>query len=92
MAEAKLITWLMWILGGGFYSYVLYINIATWKSDVLFFTAMLGFFVRGYFYIRRRNREDRKSNQEERLRELDIIERESKLLNQKPPAYEPPDT
>jgi len=72
VASAKLIAWLFYGLGVPTYVYALYINITTWKSDVLFVMACMVLGIDTYWRIKRNQRADKKSAQEEIIRELEI--------------------
>lgn len=79
MAEAKLLAWLFYGVGIPIYGYAMYINITTWKSDVLFVAALILVGIETYWKIRKNKRADYKAWQEQILRELEI-EKQKKHL------------
>jgi len=72
VAEAKILIWLFYGIGIPIYSYALYVNITTWKSDVLFVAGLLLVGVNTYYKIKRENAFLRKEGQEAELRELEL--------------------
>lgn len=72
VAEAKIVVWLFYIIGVPIWSYAIYINIETWKGDVLFVAGLIVMAIKGYYLIRRNEALGRKELQEEVLRELEI--------------------
>ena len=72
VAEAKILMWLFYGIGIPLYGFALYVNIATWKSDVLFVSGMILVAVRTYYHIKRSDAILRKEKQEAELREIEI--------------------
>lgn len=83
MAEAKLLVLLQYVLGIPGYVYILWLNLGTWKSDVLF---LAGFFVlcfNTYWKWRRNKRADEKAAHESRMNQLLEREKEIELMERK---------
>ncbi len=72
MAEAKVIVWLLYIIGIPVYAYAILLNIETWKSDLLFGLAVIMVIMKGFYEYQKNNREQRKARQEEMLRQIEI--------------------
>ena len=83
VAEAKIVVWLFYIIGVPVWSYAIYINIETWKGDVLFVAGLIVMAIKGYYLVRRNEAMGRKENQEERLREIEIAERTLNSMKKK---------
>lgn len=83
VAEAKIVAWLFYILGVPIWSYAIYINIETWKGDVLFMAGLIVMAIKGYYLIKRNEAMGRKETQEEKLREIEIAERTIDARNKK---------
>lgn len=80
MAEAKLLTALSYILGIPGFIYILWLNLGTWKSDILF---LAGFFVmvfNVYWKWRRNLRADKKASLENQEKEIELKERELDII------------
>lgn len=72
VAEAKILIWMFYGIGIPTYLYTMYINITTWKSDALFIFSCVLAGIETYWRIRKNKRADKKSLQEEIIRELEI--------------------
>lgn len=88
VAHAKIAMWILYTIGIPVYAYAMLLNITTWKSDVLFGVALILGALQAYHNIRKNIREDRKHLWEERkaeldnkLKEIEIREREHSLKN-----------
>jgi len=80
VAEAKVLAWLFWLIWTPLAGYTLYVNIETWKSDVLFLIVLIGFGVRTYFYIKLKNQLIKKTEQDIRMKEIEIEKHKKTLL------------
>jgi hypothetical protein len=74
--EVKVVSAMLYLLGIPGWIYALYINLGTWKSDVMFGASLLIMGFHAYWRWRRNLRADRKADQEERMREIEMRERE----------------
>jgi membrane protein implicated in regulation of membrane protease activity len=79
MLELKTASVLMYIFGIPLYGISLWINIGTWKSDVLAILGIATLFFNGYWRWRRNLRADKKAMQEEELRQIEIEERKKSI-------------
>ncbi len=77
--EVKAVSAMLYFLGIPGWLYTLYINLGTWKSDVMFAASLIIMGFHAYWRWRRNLRADRKSAQEERMREIEMREREKGL-------------
>lgn len=79
VAQAKVILWLYYGIGSSIYAYAIFLNLMTVKADILMGLAIVLALVKAYLDVRKSNREERKARQEERLREIEILERQQAL-------------
>jgi hypothetical protein len=79
VAEAKFVVWLFSALGVSLYGYAIFLNITTWKSDVLFVVALGFAFIRLHFYIKQKNQALRKEDEESEMRRLKIMQEKQKI-------------
>lgn len=73
MIATKVLMWASYLIGVPVYTYALFLNIGTYKSDILFLCALSIFFINGYYKIK-------KSNQalEQKAIEIEMKRRELK--------------
>lgn len=75
--EVKFFTVFLYFLGIPGWLFTLYINLGTWKSDIMFAVSLLLMGFHAYWKWKKNVRADRKAEQEERLREIEMREREN---------------
>ncbi len=85
VAHIKFGVWILYIIGIPIYTYAMLLNITTWKSDVLFIVALLLGGLKAYHDIMRNKREEKKANLENKLKEIEIREREKALRKRSNP-------
>jgi cyanate permease len=87
MAESKLLMYVAYALGVPSYIFALYVNLGTWKSDILFAAGLCVLAFNVYWRYRRNIRADRKSAQEEEQRRLELWEKQIELQERQREIY-----